>query len=56
MDFVYSAFQDADVLLYMVEIGEKRLKDEKLFERLQNTKTPLILLLNKIDTVDQDLY
>ena len=38
MDFVYSAFQDADVLLYMVEIGEKRLKDEKLFERLQNTK------------------
>ena len=24
MDFVHSAFQDADVLLYMVEIGEKR--------------------------------
>ncbi len=54
MNFVYSAFQDADVLLYMVEIGEKRLKDEKLFEYLQNTKIPLLLLLNKIDTVDQD--
>jgi len=54
MDFVYSAFQDADVLLYMVEIGEKRLKDEKLFERLQNTKIPLLLLLNKIDTADQE--
>jgi len=54
MDFVHSAFQDADVLLYMVEIGEKRLKDEKLFERLQNTKIPLLLLLNKIDTADQD--
>ena len=54
MDFVYSAFQDADVLLYMVEIGENRLKDQNLFERLQNTKTPLILLLNKIDSVDQD--
>ena len=54
MDFVHSAFQDADVLLYMVEIGENRLKDQNLFERLQNTKTPLILLLNKIDTVDQD--
>ena len=54
MDFVYSAFQDADVLLYMVEIGEKRLKDEKLFERLQNTKTSLLLLINKIDTVDQE--
>ena len=54
MDFVHSAFQDADVLLYMVEIGEKRLKDEKLFERLQNIKIPLLLLLNKIDTADQE--
>ena len=54
MDFVYSAFQDADVLLYIVEIGEKCLKDEKLFERLQKTKIPLLLLLNKIDTADQD--
>ena len=54
MNFVYSAFQDADVLLYMVEIGEKRLKDEKLFEYLQNTKIPLLLLINKIDTVDQE--
>ena len=54
MDFVHSAFQDADVLLYIVEIGEKHLKDEKLFERLQNTKIPLLLLLNKIDTADQD--
>ena len=54
MDFVHSAFQDADVLLYIVEIGEKYLKDEKLFERLQNTKIPLLLLLNKIDTADQD--
>mgnify|MGYP002823990355 FL=1 len=54
MDFVHSAFQDADVLLYIVEIGEKCLKDEKIFERLQNTKTPLLLLLNKIDKADQD--
>ena len=54
MNFVYSAFQDADVLLYMVEIGEKRLKDQKLFEFLQNTKIPLLLLINKIDTVDQE--
>ena len=28
MNFVHSAFQDADVLIYMVEIGEKGLKDE----------------------------
>jgi len=38
----------------MVETGEKELKNEKLFERLQNTDVPLLLLLNKIDKVDQD--
>ena len=54
MDFVHGAFQDADILIYMVETGENELKDMKLFERLQNTDIPLILLLNKIDTVEQD--
>ena len=54
MDFVHGAFQDADILIYMVETGEKELKDIKLFERLQNSDIPLILLLNKIDTVEQD--
>lgn len=54
MDFVHGAFQDADILIYMVETGEKELKDMKLFERLHNTDIPLILLLNKIDTVEQD--
>ena len=54
MDFVHGAFQDADILIYMVETGEKELKDIKLFERLQNTNIPLLLLLNKIDTTEQD--
>ena len=54
MDFVYGAFQDADILLYMLETGEKELKDEKLFERLKNTDLPILLLLNKIDRVEQD--
>ena len=54
MDFVPGAFQDADILLYMVEVGEKKLKDEKLFERLKNTDLPILLLLNKIDKLEQD--
>jgi GTP-binding protein Era len=28
MNFVKSAFEDADILIYMVEIGEQDLKDE----------------------------
>lgn len=55
MDFVKSAFEDADVLLYMVEIGEKALKDESFFKKIQNSKIPVLLLLNKIDTSDQQI-
>ena len=54
MNFVQSAFQDADVLIYMVEIGEKQLKDERLFEKIKNTEIPLLLLLNKIDLAEQE--
>lgn len=54
MDFVKSAFEDADVLLYMVEIGEKALKDQKFFEKLRQSKVPVLLLLNKIDQADQE--
>ncbi|MCK0125885.1 GTPase Era [Gelidibacter salicanalis] len=53
MDFVKSAFDDADVLLYMVEIGEQELKDEAFFRKITNSKIPVLLLLNKIDKSDQ---
>ena len=43
MNFVKSAFEDADVLLYMVEIGEKGLKDEAFLERLQQSKIPVLV-------------
>ena len=47
MDFVKSAFEDADVLIYMVEIGEKELKSEAFFKKIINSKIPVILLINK---------
>lgn len=37
MDFVKSAFEDADILIYMVEIGEKDLKDEKFFNKIDKS-------------------
>lgn len=55
MDFVKSAFEDADVLVYMVEIGERELKDEAFFAKIQNSKVPVLLLLNKIDKANQEL-
>lgn len=54
MDFVKSAFEDADILIYMVEIGEKALKDEAFFTKITNTKIPVLLLINKIDKSSQD--
>ncbi len=53
MDFVKSAFEDADVLIYMVEIGEKELKDEDFFNKIIHSKIPVLLLLNKIDKSNQ---
>jgi len=54
MDFVKSAFEDADLLIYMVEIGEKELKDDAFFKKITNAKIPVLLLLNKIDTSNQE--
>ncbi|MEY3039069.1 MAG: GTPase Era [Flavobacteriaceae bacterium] len=53
MQFVSTAFEDADVLVYMVEIGEKALKDEGYFTKIANSEVPVLLLLNKIDQADQ---
>ncbi|CAM1360283.1 GTPase Era [Tenacibaculum soleae] len=53
MDFVKSAFDDADILIYMVEVGEKELKNEAFFNKIIHSKIPIILLLNKIDKSTQ---
>ncbi|MHC5308981.1 GTPase Era [Myroides sp. LJL116] len=53
MDFVKTAFEDADILIYMVEVGEKELKDEAFFNRISNSKVPVLLLINKIDKSNQ---
>ncbi len=49
MNFVTSAIEDADVLLYMVEIGEKDAKNEDIFNQLLKSKRPILVLINKID-------
>jgi GTP-binding protein Era len=54
MDFVKSAFEDADILIYMIESGEKALKDQEFFKKITNTKVPVLLLINKIDQSSQE--
>ena len=54
MDFVKSALDDADVLIYMVEVGEKELKNEAFFQKNHHSEIPVILIINKIDKSTQD--
>lgn len=49
---VESAFEDADVLLFLVEAGELP-ELNSLTDRIGNTGIPVILVINKIDLSDQ---
>ncbi|MGB3591572.1 MAG: GTPase Era [Nonlabens sp.] len=53
MEFVKNAFEDADCILYMVELGEKELKNEAFEKRLTYATVPVIVLINKIDKGDE---
>ncbi len=55
MEALDAVFDDADVLIYMVEIGEKKAKNQEVISRLAKTQKPLILAINKIDTGNQQL-
>jgi GTP-binding protein Era len=54
MKFVSDAFEDADVFLYLVEPGDRALKDEGFFQKLATTSVPVLLIVNKIDTTTQE--
>ncbi|WP_417589288.1 GTPase Era [Owenweeksia hongkongensis] len=53
MDFVQSTFEDADIFLFLTEPTEKPIKDERFLKKLQNSKVPVLLIINKIDLTDQ---
>lgn len=54
MDSVSLTTEDADILLYVVEYKDHTLKDEKLFLKIKKISIPVILVVNKIDLIDQD--
>lgn len=49
MQFVKTALSDADVILFVTDIFEKEFNDDEILKRVQKTKIPVILILNKID-------
>jgi GTPase len=52
MKEVQSAFEDADILLYLVEIGESA-EQKDIADKIKETGIPVIVVINKIDLTDQ---
>ena len=53
LQFIDTALQDADIFLYMIEAGEKKY-NLKIVETIKTSGIPLIVLINKIDTTNQE--
>lgn len=54
MKWVRSALEDADILLYLTEVGDKGLADENIEAKVKAMDVPLYLIINKIDTTTQE--
>ena len=53
LNFSQSALNDADVLLYMTDVIEKCDKNEEFLQKVKQVQCPVLLLINKIDLIDQ---
>ena len=53
MQFVDSALKDADLFLFVTDFFEDELNDPEILERLKKTSAPILVLINKLDLIDQ---
>jgi len=53
LDFVDTAIGDADLILYVTDVVEKKDKNEEYVEKLRQLSCPVLVVLNKIDLSDQ---
>lgn len=54
MQFVITAFEDADVFLLITDVFEDIELDPTFLEKLKVTKNPILLLINKIDAATSE--
>lgn len=52
--YVQSTFEDADAFLYITALGTPIEKQKQLFKPLKQTKSPVLLLINKVDTAKNE--
>ncbi|MCD4729129.1 MAG: GTPase Era [Bacteroidales bacterium] len=53
MKFIDNALKDADIFLYMVEVGETKYND-KIIDKIIKSNIPTLILINKIDLSNQE--
>ena len=53
LQFSESALTDADILLYVTDVVENPEKNADFLAKVSNINTPVILLINKIDLINQ---
>tara|TARA_B100001540_G_scaffold312464_1_gene333644 strand:- start:794 stop:1675 length:882 start_codon:yes stop_codon:yes gene_type:complete len=54
MQFVDTALKDADLFLLVTDFFEDELNDPEILGRLKKTNAPILVLINKLDLVDQE--
>jgi len=54
LGFVDSALGDADIILYVTDVVEKKDKNHEYIQKLKNIACPIVLVINKIDVSDQN--
>ncbi len=54
MNSVKEALEDADVALLIVVPGEREAKNKEIFEAIVSADIPLIIAVNKVDTITQE--
>ena len=52
---ILSSFKDADIILFIVELVVENRRDNELIEKIKKIKIPVLLVLNKVDKVNQDI-
>ena len=54
MNFVESSYNDADIILYVVDSSQKNFLNENLTLKLKSLKIPIVIVVNKIDLIDEN--
>lgn len=53
MRFVKSSINDADILILVVDVFQKEFPDDKILRQLKTSPTALLVLVNKIDLLEE---